>query len=237
MQRPHASEHRGQPVPALCPVRRCSCKPLTWQLPARLIRPGAFQQRQRIGLLRRSAQRRAEGDQVDNAGVSVALTQLRNLLSGRLTTALTNPAPFQEWRHQLRYVRAVHDGSRDRPRFPSGCRITWPTRVISSPRFRPGRTRRQHDDQRSRRSRGSRHTLYTTTLGPGGKPIGRLPEQMPYLEQSAPAQRLPRQQDPQQCHMPAVCGAGRRCIPHGQAARRRPLSHLFVGANFLMEIK
>jgi hypothetical protein len=79
---------------------------------------------------------------------------------------------------------------------------------------------------------GSCHTLYTTTLGPGGKPIGRLPEQMPYLEWLHSDYR--DKQTCQQCHMPAVGQPVAVASLLGKS-REDVRLHTFVGANFLME--
>jgi hypothetical protein len=79
---------------------------------------------------------------------------------------------------------------------------------------------------------GSCHTLYTTTLGPGGKPIGHLPEQMPYLEWQHSDYR--DKQTCQQCHMPAVGQPVAVASLLGKS-REDVRLHTFVGANFLME--
>jgi hypothetical protein len=78
---------------------------------------------------------------------------------------------------------------------------------------------------------GTCHTLYTTARGVGGKVIGTLPEQMPYLEWRHSS--YPQRSSCQSCHMPefpegtpitAVLGAPRT------GARQ----HTFLGGNFLM---
>src|SRR5205085_6523542 len=46
------------------------------------------------------------------------------------------------------------------------------------------------------------HTLITNALGPGGKSIGQLPEQMPYQEWFNSSHR--DSQSCQSCHMPVV---------------------------------
>jgi hypothetical protein len=79
---------------------------------------------------------------------------------------------------------------------------------------------------------GSCHTLYTTARGPGGKPLGQLPEQMPYLEWLHSDYR--DKQSCQQCHMPAVNEPVVVASILGQP-REGVLQHSFVGANFLME--
>jgi hypothetical protein len=79
---------------------------------------------------------------------------------------------------------------------------------------------------------GSCHTLYTTTLGPDGKPVGRLPEQMPYLEWLHSDYR--DKQTCQQCHMPAVGQPVAVASLLGKS-REDVRLHTFVGANFLME--
>jgi len=79
---------------------------------------------------------------------------------------------------------------------------------------------------------GSCHTLYTTTLGPGGKQIGKLPEQMPYLEWLHSDYR--DRQTCQQCHMPAVTEPVAIASLMGKP-REGVRLHTFVGANFLMD--
>lgn len=75
------------------------------------------------------------------------------------------------------------------------------------------------------------HTLYTKALGPGGKVIGELPEQMPYQEWLH--SDFKGTQSCQHCHMPViqeetpitrVLG-----VPRAEASR-----HVFVAANFFM---
>ncbi|HEV2213791.1 MAG TPA: hypothetical protein VGR64_00800, partial [Terracidiphilus sp.] len=75
------------------------------------------------------------------------------------------------------------------------------------------------------------HTLYTTAYGPGGKPIGRLPEQMTFLEWQHSS--FSASQTCQQCHMPAVQGATNVSSIMGQP-RTGVRRHTFVGANFFM---
>jgi hypothetical protein len=78
---------------------------------------------------------------------------------------------------------------------------------------------------------GTCHTLKTRALGPGGKDIGALPEQMPYPEWLH--SDYPKRSSCQSCHMPEV---------HGQApisatlsvAREGVHQHTFVAANFFM---
>ncbi len=79
---------------------------------------------------------------------------------------------------------------------------------------------------------GSCHTLYTTTRGPGGKAIGQLPEQMPYLEWLHSDYR--DKQTCQHCHMPAVSEPVAVASLLGKP-REGVRLHTFVGANFLME--
>jgi hypothetical protein len=79
---------------------------------------------------------------------------------------------------------------------------------------------------------GSCHTLYTTTLGPGGKQIGQLPEQMPYIEWLHSDYR--DKQTCQQCHMPAV-GEPVAVASLLASPRDGVRHHTFVGANFLMD--
>jgi len=78
---------------------------------------------------------------------------------------------------------------------------------------------------------GSCHTLFTTSYGPGGKVIGKLPEQMPYVEWLHSSYK--DKQSCQQCHMPAVDGtmAVSSLAGHPRDGARR---HTFTGANFLL---
>jgi hypothetical protein len=75
------------------------------------------------------------------------------------------------------------------------------------------------------------HTLYTKSLGPGGKDLGFFPEQMVYFEWLH--SDYPARQTCQSCHMPEI---------HEQVAISSVLGvpragfrqHTFVGANFLI---
>jgi hypothetical protein len=79
---------------------------------------------------------------------------------------------------------------------------------------------------------GSCHTLYTVARGPGGKPIGRLPEQMPFLEWEHSDYRT--QKTCQECHMPEVSEAVPVTALYGPK-REGMHRHVFIGGNFLME--
>lgn len=79
---------------------------------------------------------------------------------------------------------------------------------------------------------GSCHTLYTVARGPGGKPVGQLPEQMPFLEWEHSDYRT--KQTCQQCHMPEVAGAVPVTALYGPK-REGMHRHVFIGGNFLME--
>jgi hypothetical protein len=76
------------------------------------------------------------------------------------------------------------------------------------------------------------HTLFTEARGPGGKVIGQLPEQMPYLEWLHSDYR--DKQSCQHCHMPEV---------HQEAPIAKVLGvprqglhqHIFVGGNFFLQ--
>ena len=75
------------------------------------------------------------------------------------------------------------------------------------------------------------HTLITKALGPGGKVIGQLPEQMPYQEWFASDFR--EKQSCQNCHMPVVQEETR--IANTLGRNREGVSrHVFVGGNFFM---
>lgn len=78
------------------------------------------------------------------------------------------------------------------------------------------------------------HTLYTVARGEGGKAVGKLPEQMPYLEwlSSDYAKEQPR--SCQSCHMPTIEeGAPIAHVLGGQ--RPKPARHVFVAGNFFMQ--
>ena len=79
---------------------------------------------------------------------------------------------------------------------------------------------------------GSCHTLYTSTLDASGKPAGRFPEQMPYLEWQHSDYH--DKQTCQQCHMPAVDEpapvATLGSPPHDDVRM-----HSFTGANFFLQ--
>jgi len=79
---------------------------------------------------------------------------------------------------------------------------------------------------------GSCHTLYTSTLDASGKPVGRFPEQMVYLEWQHSDYH--DKQTCQQCHMPAVDDpapvATLGSPPHDDVR-----FHSFTGANFFLQ--
>jgi hypothetical protein len=75
------------------------------------------------------------------------------------------------------------------------------------------------------------HTLYTQALGQNGEVLGKLPEQVPYLEWRHSAFR--EQRSCQSCHMPPV--AEPTPIASVLGAPREGLGrHTFLGGNFLM---
>lgn len=78
---------------------------------------------------------------------------------------------------------------------------------------------------------GSCHTLFTHSLGPNGEAVGRLPEQVPFLEwkHSAYSDR----QSCQSCHMPEV---GSETPVSSVMGQPRPAfsRHSFHGGNFFM---
>jgi hypothetical protein len=75
------------------------------------------------------------------------------------------------------------------------------------------------------------HTLFTNALGSDGQVVGRLPEQVPYLEWRHSAFRTER--TCQSCHMPAVEEPVRMASVLGEP--REGLSrHTFLGGNFFM---
>jgi cytochrome c551/c552 len=75
------------------------------------------------------------------------------------------------------------------------------------------------------------HTLITKALGPGGKVIGQLPEQMPYQEWLASEFR--EKQSCQSCHMPEVGEETRIAVTLGMP-REKMGRHVFIGGNFFM---
>ena len=79
---------------------------------------------------------------------------------------------------------------------------------------------------------GSCHQLYTTARGEGGKDVGQLPEQMPYLEWLH--SDYPAKSSCQQCHMPEVHEAIDISSVMG-TPREGMHQHTFVGDNFFME--
>jgi hypothetical protein len=78
---------------------------------------------------------------------------------------------------------------------------------------------------------GSCHTLYTHTLGAGGEVIGRLPEQVPFLEWRHGAYAETR--GCQSCHMPQLDHPMAITSVLGQP-REAFSRHVFRGANFFM---
>jgi len=75
------------------------------------------------------------------------------------------------------------------------------------------------------------HTLYTPSIGPGGKRLGEFPEQMPYLEWKHSGYAGKR--SCQSCHMPEVAGDAPVTSLFGDP-RQNAKHHTFVGANFFM---
>jgi len=75
------------------------------------------------------------------------------------------------------------------------------------------------------------HTLYTTSLAPGGKETGSFPEQVPYLEWLH--SDYPRKYSCQGCHMPEVQGDAPITGVLG-VLRQGVRQHTFVGANFFV---
>jgi hypothetical protein len=78
---------------------------------------------------------------------------------------------------------------------------------------------------------GSCHTLYTTARGPGGKELGRLPEQMPFLEWQHSDYN--DRESCQSCHMPEVTEPTRITSVFGPE-RTGMHRHVFVGGNILL---
>jgi hypothetical protein len=76
------------------------------------------------------------------------------------------------------------------------------------------------------------HTLFTTALGPDGKVVGRLPEQVPYQEWLHSDYR--NTQSCQACHMPRVNEPVAITRVFGQP-REGVSRHTFVAANFFVQ--
>jgi len=79
---------------------------------------------------------------------------------------------------------------------------------------------------------GSCHQLYTTARGPGGKKIGYLAEQMPYLEWLR--SDYPQKYSCQQCHMPEIKEPVYISSVLG-VPRQGMHQHVFVGGDFFMQ--
>ncbi len=79
---------------------------------------------------------------------------------------------------------------------------------------------------------GTCHTLYTTARGEGGKAIGTLPEQMPFLEWQH--SDYVNGKTCQSCHMPEVAGQApiTAILP---VMREGMHQHVFVGGNFFLQ--
>jgi hypothetical protein len=76
------------------------------------------------------------------------------------------------------------------------------------------------------------HTLYTEARGPGGKIVGQLAEQTPYLEWLH--SDYAGKQSCQSCHMPEVQGRAPIAAVFG-IERLGVRQHVFVGGNFFMQ--
>lgn len=105
-------------------------------------------------------------------------------------------------------------------------------RSISMHNLASGLTVTQSDHMKEAGLCGSCHTLYTTTLDASGKPAGRFPEQMPYLEWQH--SEYHDKQTCQSCHMPAIAGPAPDATL-GTAPREGVRLHSFPGANFFMQ--
>src|ERR1700686_4011999 len=75
------------------------------------------------------------------------------------------------------------------------------------------------------------HTLYTTSLAPDGKEIGKFPEQVPFLEWQH--SDYPQKKSCQSCHMPEVEGDAPIAAVLGEL-RQGVRQHTFIGANFFI---
>ncbi|HTM50019.1 MAG TPA: hypothetical protein VL285_15105 [Bryobacteraceae bacterium] len=76
------------------------------------------------------------------------------------------------------------------------------------------------------------HTLFTKALGPGGKVIGELPEQMPYQEWLHSEYR--EKKSCQSCHMPVIKEDVRITRVLGEP-RKGVSRHVFVAGNFFLQ--
>jgi len=121
-------------------------------------------------------------------------------------------------------------GTEERPVF--GPFSVDPTRVTPMHIVSAGSVPVQSDHIRQAGLCGSCHTLYSVSLGSGGKQLAKFPEQMPYLEWQHSNYR--DKQTCQDCHMPEVKGpvslAQLLADPRDGVHR-----HPFTGANFLMQ--
>jgi hypothetical protein len=104
-------------------------------------------------------------------------------------------------------------------------------RSISIHNLASGLTVTQSDHLSQAALCGSCHTLYTPTLDASGKPAGRFPEQMPYLEWQH--SDFHEKQTCQSCHMPAIAGPAPDATL-GSPPREGLRRHSFPGANFVM---
>ncbi len=105
-------------------------------------------------------------------------------------------------------------------------------RSISIHTLASGLTVTQSDHLQQAGLCGSCHTLYTPTLDASGKPAGRFPEQMPYLEWQHSDYH--DKKTCQSCHMPAIEGPAPDATL-GSAPREGLRRHSFPGANFFMQ--
>ena len=128
-----------------------------------------------------------------------------------------------------RFVLDPPDASDKRPEYGPFDINKGHTRIMrtSSEGYQPTKS----DHIRSSELCATCHTLYTSALGPGGKVIGELPEQMPYQEWLHSEYK--EKKSCQDCHMPAVADP----VPITRVLgdpREGVKRHTFVGANFFM---
>lgn len=159
------------------------------------------------------------GDADDAAADGVSCTVCHQIQAAGLGTPATYSGNFN----------VAAPGTQPRPLFGP---MDEPDRVAKIHVVSTGYTTAESAHIRDAGLCGSCHTLYTTTLGPDGKPAGRLPEQMPYLEWLHSDYR--DKQTCQQCHMPAVEGQAMIASIMGQP-RDGVRHHTFVGANAFMD--
>jgi hypothetical protein len=127
------------------------------------------------------------------------------------------------------FVVGAPDSSNDHPEYGPFEVAKGLKRVMQS--STGGYVQNRDDHIRDSRVCATCHTLYTEARGPGGKVIGELPEQMPYLEWLNSDYR--DKQSCQHCHMPEVQEPAPIAKVLG-VPRQGLHQHTFVGGDFFM---